>query len=249
VTLLFLAEGGDMFMDDKLFWGFVFSTVSIAIGWSLNQLGQWISVRNEDKRKLKSILYHLLEVHHLFLRSDFGILVKIVKDKIRQLIPAKEFTPEVDAVLTNIFTAFANNLVTKDVLKNFQRLELGYEESIKNLSAVEPLIAYRLSGKTSIYTALEGLSSHVSGLAELLQSDKTKFDKEMKQVVDIMKPDLTKNIIQELENDMLDIALKINLFTWWELKGVLKKYRATITEDMTKEIDALFKQFEHMLKP
>jgi len=103
-----------------------------------------MSVRSEDKRKLKNVLYHLLEVHHLFLRSDFGVVIIMVKDKIHQLIPAEELSPQADAFLTSIYTAFAQKLVTEDVARDFKRLEAGYVESIKNLSQVEPLIAYRL---------------------------------------------------------------------------------------------------------
>ena len=144
-----------------------------------------MSVRSEDKRKLKNVLYHLLEVHHLFLRSDFGVVIIMVKDKIHQLIPAEELSPQADAFLTSIYTAFAQKLVTEDVARDFKRLEAGYVESIKNLSQVEPLIAYRLSGRTSIYETMESLSSHMSGRAELFQTDKSKYDSEIKQVADM----------------------------------------------------------------
>lgn len=32
--------------NDKIFWAFVFGTASTAIGWGLNQFGQWMSVRS-----------------------------------------------------------------------------------------------------------------------------------------------------------------------------------------------------------
>lgn len=40
-------------MDDfsKILWSSVFSTIAVAFGWLLNQLGQWFRVRTEEKKK------------------------------------------------------------------------------------------------------------------------------------------------------------------------------------------------------
>lgn len=67
---------------DKIFWGFIFSATGIALGWTLNQIGQWLKTRQEDKKNLKIILFSLLETYFVFIRSDIDRYIQKVTDKV-----------------------------------------------------------------------------------------------------------------------------------------------------------------------
>ncbi len=226
----------------------MFGTASTAIGWGLNQIGQWIRVRSEDKKILKHALYYLLEVHNVLLRTDFDAFLKKMKNKMLLIIPSEEFTPQVDAFLTTTLSAFAKNLILENMLNDLKKLETGYESAIHNLATVDPFIAYRLGGKTSTYEKLEQLPGQLSKLAEPFPNDKENFDAGIKQVVDILRPDLTNESVEALEDDIIDIAWKINPVIWWKMKGRLKKYRQNNDKEMDKYIDSLFTKFESLFK-
>ncbi len=165
----------------------------------------------------------------------------------QQIAPSEEFTPQTEAIFTTVISTVLNNIVLDDMLKSLKKLESGYEETIKNLATVDPLIAYRLSGKTSIFETLKELKPQLSSLAELFQNQATNIDSEIKQILDILRPDLANEIVKTLEGDIIEIAWGINTVIWWKMKGRLKKFRQINNKEMDKYIDSLFTKIEPML--
>ncbi len=223
---------------DKIFWGFVFSATGIGFGWTLNQAGQWFRSRQEDKKHLKIVLFNLLETYFLFMRSDVDRIIQLVTDKIFEKIPKEQQTVEAKQVVKGLYQDIVSTHLKPELMAESKRIAQGYQESIKALAGIDPLIAYYLSGKaTNVMEGFDRIQDLFDGLKQTYPSDAEAIDKGTKQVIEIMKPDIFTGISKDLENDILDISWEIGITMWFRSKRVISRIKKNVTEKVDSQID------------
>jgi hypothetical protein len=230
---------------DKIFWGFIFSAIGIVFGWTLNQLGQWFRTRQEDKKNLKIVLFYLLETNFVFIRSDFDKYIKKFMSKVYSKIPLNEHTEEVKTLIQTIHSFIITNYLKPDLLKEIKIVQENYQNSIKTLAAIDPLAAYYLSGRTNILETFDTIEKLFVNIEELFPNEQNEIKIGASQVFAIIKPDLFKTSLDDLEKDIRKIAWKINPYVWLKSIQAIKRLKANINKKMDKEFDKLFDKLYH----
>ena len=230
---------------NKLLWGFIFSLIGTAFGWTLNQASQWFRARQEDEKNLKKVLYNLLEIYYIFLRSDIEKFTERITDKIYALIPEDEQTIQSKRDLTSICKDFAESLLKPELLDEFKKIEVSYQESVKTLATIDPLTAYYLSGKTSILEGFEKVENYFEQLKQTYPTEATEIESGAKQVMNTLKPDILDETIKDLEGDILDIAWKINPVVWFKTKRTIQRIKQNTSRQVDKNIDEFLEKLKH----
>lgn len=224
----------------------------IGIGWLLNHADQWFKARQEDKRKLKEVLYNLLETYHLFIRSDFDRYIKLISNKVFQRLPKEHQTAEVDIFLNQLYSNMINNFLKPDLINDNKKIEKSYQDSIKLLSSVDPFLAYKLGGKTAIIKFFEHFDNYIKELNENLiktyPSDTEGIQGSFKIIGDIIKPDIINEAIKILEEDIYKVAFEINLVVWLKSRRILSKIKRRITIEVDKKLDEMIDKYEKSCK-
>lgn len=231
---------------DKIFWGFIFSVVGIVFGWTLNQLGQWIRTRQEDKKNLKIVLFNLLETYFVFMRSDLDKYVQKITDKVHSKIPLNEQTEEAKTLIQTLYSSIMTNYLKPDLLKEIKFVQENYQNSIKTLAAIDPLTAYYLSGRTNILETFDIIEGLFVNVKEQFPNEQKEIQLGASQALNIIKPDIFKETLIDLENDINKIAWKINPYVWFKSIRAIKKLKAYTNEKLDKEIDKLFDKLKSL---
>jgi hypothetical protein len=225
---------------DKIFWGFVFSAVGIVFGWTLNQLGQWFRTRQEDKKNLKIVLFNLLETYFVFIRSDFDKYIQKVKNKVHSKIPIEGQTEEVKTLMQILYSGILTNYLKPDLLKEIKSVQENYQTSIKTLATIDPLTAYYLSGRTNIIETFDTIEGMFENVKEQFPNEHSEILLEANQAMSIIKPDIFKDSLEDLEKDIKKIAWKINPYVWFKSKRAIDRLKLNTNENLDKEIDKMF---------
>lgn len=236
-------------MDDfsKILWGFIFSAIGIVFGWTLNQLGQWFRAREEDKKNLKIVLFNLLETYFVFVRSDLDKIVQKVTDKVFENIPKEQQTEEGKKLMHSIYSGISTNYLKPELLEELKTVQASYQNSIKSLASIDPLTAYYLSGKTNIIEGFDTIQVWFDNLQQEFPADATEIETGAKQVLGIIKPNIINDTLTELENDIRNIAWKIDPYTWFQSIQAIKRLKSNANEKLDKEIDKLLSQLTSVI--
>jgi hypothetical protein len=230
--------------SNKLILGFVFSAMAILLGWFLNQLGQWFKVRHEDKKNVKKILYHLLEIYFLLLRYDMEDFIKKLSKAALDNIPKEQHTEETRKLLNDIYRNMAENHMRPVIVSEFKKLEESYAEAIKELSGIFPLIAFELSGKASIIQRLEGINTWV----ESLQNSNINISTiGINKGVSISTPLLIKDTIADFENILLKISQKIGFSTWLRTRKTIKEMKHQVDAGFEMQLNTIMSQVKEQI--
>lgn len=89
---------------------------SVAIGWLLNELGQWFRTRRDDKKIKRKILYNLLETSYIFNQLDTSKFIDMLTERIILRIPKHEQTETVKQFLNQLYSRFIGGMVQDNVI-------------------------------------------------------------------------------------------------------------------------------------
>ena len=231
---------------DKLLWGFVFSATGIVFGWTLNQFGQWLRGRQEDKKNLKVVLYNLLETYFIFVRSDAEKIFRRITNRVFEKMPEDQQTAEAKGFVHSIFSGIINKYVKPDLSEDVKKVKGSFQNSIRNLASIDPITAYYLSGRTDIIEGLEKMENWFETLKEQHPLEADQIDSGVKQVIDILKPDMFTSNLSELERDIRNIAWKISPYTWFRSIKTIRRLSANAENRIDIEIDRLLEKLSHL---
>jgi Asp-tRNA(Asn)/Glu-tRNA(Gln) amidotransferase C subunit len=127
------------------------------------------------------------------------------------------------------------------------KIEASYQESIKTLSTIDPIVAYYLSGKTSIVERFEIVEKWFEQLKQACPADVTEIEERTKKVMEILKPNLLSEVNADLEADISSIAWKINPVIWWRTKDTIKQIRHNANIEIDDKLEEVFKKIESAL--
>lgn len=227
---------------DKIFWGFIFSSVGIIFGWSLNQIGQWFRTRQDEKKNLKIVLFNLLETYYVFNRCDFESYSKKVKEKAFSLIPQTEQIEEVKLLIESILSQILREHIKNELLDELKVVHDSYQSSIQTLSSIDPITAYYLSRRTNVIQSLDAFEEILSKVDIKNTDNKVDILKGAQEAMEILKPNIYQESLTELEKDIKKIGWKINPYIYFRSIQAIKRLQANTNENLDLEIDTLFKK-------
>lgn len=177
-------------MDDK-YW---LPLIGVAVGWVLNQLGQWFVFRREERKAIGKALADLLDIRHRLI----GMTKAVDALSHRFGIPA-EAKPFMRTVFEQFFPPDAD-------------LGKRYNESVALVAAVDPVLGFRLRSQDTVSPMLHQLRA--MALAN---------GPEGGLFIAKLESELMSHFDPHLERLIRLLAKQHSWVTWWRVDGLLKK--------------------------
>ena len=224
---------------DKIDWTYITALISITFGWFLNELGQWFRTRQDDKKIKRRILYNLLETNFIFNQLDTSNIVELLTERILLRAPKHEQTGEVKQYLNKLYSGLIDGLIQDNVADNLESIEEKYTNAVDSLATIDPVTAYRLNGKTKIIETFDLLEDYYEEVKQQFPNDTDEMQGAIEIATNSIKPEIIKEAIKDLEDEIRDIAFSIDIRTWYKVKQTLRSSKDRIRKDGVKKIDEL----------
>lgn len=206
----------------------------------LTALFAWIAyvarTNSERKRILSSTLFNLLEIWHR-LKSVHGYnsaqLSAAYLEELQNQMPGVEISASDRVQVTNFLENNLQQLLIQLLSKGEDLLEDSFQQSIKHLAEVEPLLAYSLRANKSIKSAISEIDGFITETIDGLVHD----DKEKAQTGELlkgMKNYLYADAIRDLERDLRFLSLRIGLLTYVRTFNLMRRRKEISKSEMQK---------------
>jgi hypothetical protein len=224
---------------DKLDWTYISALISIAFGWLLNELGQWFRTRQDDKKVKRKILYNLLETNFIFHQLDTSNIYQLLTERILLRVPKHEQTDELKQQLNKVYLGLIDGLIKDNVADNLENIEEKYTSAVDSLAAIDPVTAYRLNGKTKILETFDLLEDYYEEVKQQFPNDLDEMQDAIEAATNAIKPEFIKDALNDLEDEIRDIAFSVDIRTWFKVRKTLKYSKERLRKDDVKKIDEL----------
>jgi hypothetical protein len=233
--------------NNQIILGFVISLIGTAFGWFLNQASDlWMQSR-EKKRKLKTLIFYLLELYQLLIKSDYSKFSDRLIDKILKKIKDPNLTAENKGEIKKLFSVILAQNVTPLLQKDFDAIKENYENSIKELATIDPIRAYYLKGKNEIVNKFDLLPGIMEQLKTIVPDNFDQVNEKVQVIFDSTREKFLKEAAGDIENEILELARIVGLFQWWRIKGTLNRIKTTSDLDTDRQIKDLLNQFQKII--
>jgi len=214
--------------------------LGVVIGWLLNELSFLIRLRIKDRRKLKKVLFNLLNVYFYLnkLKIKMGPQVDILFNHLKKLLQEPS-DPELIEFVKSTFIKNANEILNEYVHEKINSIKNNYESSLKDLSEVNPFLAYRLSDKLDIYDLLGNLESWFKKISSDLNLPNLEIEQNL---LDAFQNKILKEYLDNLESEIKKLSLSIGFLYWMKIIFQLKKNKKIRENEIKKEIDDFLKE-------
>lgn len=189
--------------------------IGVAIGWGLAEFSRLWTDKKVDRRKVKRLLYFLLELRfhiarELKLETEITNCINKAKDRLQ-----KDFGENVDfGPYLPLVKEAVSKLMNDDDKIEF--LENNIDSIIVELAEIYPVFAYELSGQYKIKDRINRTSQYLNELDEIV--NQVPFD-----LKKWLQPKMSKSLVEELDWNLLRIAKTIGRKTKQEVESKLKK--------------------------
>ena len=222
--------------------------LAVIIGWGLSEGGKIYSDKRLDKRKLKKVLFYLLELRYHFakelsLEADFETYTSKVKIKFADKLKLSD--EDIDQEMS-IWMPIVKELVSKSLNQNnrLEFLEDNIDNMLNDLSEVFPIFAYELSGQHNIKSRLNSVENYLNEI-EVYGFDHP-FD-----IKEWIQPKLTSELLTNIDKSIKKISKKIDRKTQKEAQEKISKMtfdRKDSSKD-DKLLNELLQQYLNLNKP
>lgn len=194
----------------------------------------WLENRRLEKRQLKSTLFHQIQLWGETVALDKEIanyFVKTLNTSLKNLGLPEELA---DAVFGDIPNRLMSSLEkikaegTKDVLQK-------HEETITNLSPIDPLLAIDMSHRARIRLP-EQVNAFITEVNNITEERTETTDEFIEHIIEWQSQKARRRMIDSLEKGIVEIAWRIDWTTWWGAKKLIRSWRDEIKADIKAEV-------------
>jgi hypothetical protein len=215
--------------------------IGVALGWLLSESGKIFADKRQDKRKLKKLLFFLLELRYHFTRE---LSIELGLDKymvtLKNKMVDKFNLDKNDSELNLNFNAvkpFLEQLLTKSKDQNdknkYEYLSKNIDNVLIELAEIFPILAYELNGQHNLKERLNRVDNYLEDIKEL--TDEMPFD--FKQW---LNPKLTKELLKDLDESIEKISKQISKETFNTSKDKITKM---VFDDDDKEMEQIIDEY------
>jgi hypothetical protein len=225
----------------------LFPVITLLLGWGLSQFGKLWADKKNDKKKLKKLLFNLLELRWLLKREfdfnkDITHYIERLKSKLTDIF-GEEATQGIEEATQGI--ELAKPILTeiiKDKMVDTNRIkeiESNIDFTIIELAEIYPVFAYELSGQFKIKERLASVEHYFNQVAELLNDMPS-------ELTDWVQPKLSDDLLKEIDGYVIEIAEKINRKTKSKVAEKLKFKGNVDNEEFDLYIDEYIEKIKTM---
>jgi hypothetical protein len=178
--------------------------MGVAIGWGLSEYGKLWADKRQDKKKLKRLLYYLLELRFqvskdLNFEKEVSNYLKIAEQRL-----SKEFGNIIAYERENIILLLKRSIKKEAQDESMlEYLEKDIDQAILELADIYPIFAYELSGQYKIKDRLKNVDRYFNEIDDIVKQ--APFDMQ-----NWIQPKLTEDLISDMDFNLKRIAKKID---------------------------------------
>ncbi|MBQ53225.1 MULTISPECIES: hypothetical protein [Leeuwenhoekiella] len=182
--------------------------LGVILGFGLSERAKIWSDKRQDKRKLKRLLFYLLELRFLFIK-EFNAQKEIkefyerAEEKLKSEF-GENTKSEIEIAKPIVERIIKNNLGGNNKIN---LLEENIDSVIDDLAEVFPILAYELSGKHNIKERINIIDNYISDATD-------HFGDMPLDLKEWLKPKITDNLISDLDETIKKISEKIDKDLW-----------------------------------
>lgn len=203
-------------------WSLIIGSLSVGLGWILNEVSQFFRNRGENGRIKKRVLHDLLEMNFILSRLDLKPFIEMMISEIERVTNHKFNDTERGEFQTEMQKILFSSL-EEDTVDELEDLDDSYLEAIKELSKVDPVRAYYLRNKTRLFENFDKVESYFDSLKEHTGILETEYSVDIKQTIDPFILERFSEEVTNLREDTLDLAGSIGMRTKNKVNKILKK--------------------------
>jgi len=148
-------------MDPKIYIPIIAALAGTLVGALIKELASFYRAYREDHRILKIVLFNQLDVWYEVKRCDTGPLILTYFERIKQRLGSEgASTEQIDELLEKVRPEF-EALLRKVKIGEPEKLQQRYQASVDNLAQVDPILAYKLSGKPNLENSQAKLDAYL----------------------------------------------------------------------------------------
>jgi hypothetical protein len=121
----------------------LFPVFTLILGWGLSQFGKFWADRKNDRRRLKKLLFNLLELRWLVKREvDLNKNIRILFDRFNEKL-IEDFGEEA-AQDTGLIQSFVAEILNDKILDSarIKNIESNIDNIVNELAEIYPIFAY-----------------------------------------------------------------------------------------------------------
>lgn len=228
-------------MDNGI-WTILIGSLSVLLGWLLNEISQLFVSKRENRKVRKKVLFELLEVHFILKKLDLWDLSEYLVCKLEEKFGEKVPEDEKQGVLIMIQKGLLEK-IEQTAWEELEEIDKTYNDAVQELSAVDPIRAYCLRNKTRLINQTDLFREYVQDIENQIKDEEDIND--FKQVADPLILKKFKNEVEDLRDEISSLAGTIGRRTRKEIDNILIPDKLDDNEDVNQFIDVTI---EKMIK-
>lgn len=216
--------------------------IGVALGWGLSEQAKLWADKRQDSRKLKRLLYFILELRFHFSRElnaqkDIDNYLETMVEKLKV-----EFGTEVE-IGVEMYKPFVKQILQKNFQDDDQIafLEENIDSVIIDLAEVFPVFAYELSGQHRIKERLKLAENNLSEVDEWINQMPFDFK-------NWFRPKLTQDLLKDLDDNIERIARRISKSTWKQTSEKIGKMDTLVHSDLDEFVNDYIEKIRKEIK-
>jgi hypothetical protein len=227
--------------------GSVIAVVSASIGWFLNQAESYWADKKERNKKLKSLLSHLLEIYQLMVKSDIGRFTDKIANRVFKQLKDESLNAETKKQIKDYYeqlgTSFFNPVLSSDL----DKVKSGYEQSLNDLSEIDPVRAYWLRGKDEVFERLQMINQFIEDAKSQSPNEFQQIGPYLDNIINSTKKTFIKEAVKDLEDEIIEISGLVGRKQRKEIVETLVRISRNQDKSIDKMIKDLFSKFEKQM--
>lgn len=207
----------------------------VAVGGIIGEAREWLKLARDRRRTLNRVLYVQLDVWHLVLRADPDAVKNVIPRALASVFgaPAGDlaaFFAE-QPTLHTLVVDMINEAIPED-------LEGRYQSAVNQLAEVDPVMAYRLSGRPQLTAVAQTWRSRVESM--LVATNASEEDRSIfAKVRPSFDREARKQLVGSLEEDIEDVSRKLGHLQWRSVRQQMQKEKNRLSAKNEVELHSL----------
>ena len=211
-------------------WESLYALAGVLLGWLLNEIAALFRTRREDRKLKKKVLDHLLEVHFILNRlGQAQKFVELVTEGVLEQFPQEQRTNEARQYLNKFYGTIMNEMLQDIVVDDLDDVRDRYEETVETLASIDPFRAFFLRGHVKVGELIEDVEDYLESVKESFPKDQD-LDKALEVAAEHPKPEIVKDAIEALEDEMKSLGRSLGLRSWFKVYKRVKQASANIDD-------------------
>jgi len=233
-----------MGLDPKVYIPVIAALVGAFIGGLIKEIGTAYQAYREDKRVLKRVLYNQLELWLQFKLCDPGPYVLTAVQKLNELISKSGIPEELVKEMTEPIQRELNSIYGEIELGNPVKLKERYQNVVDDLSRIDPLLAYNISGRIDVESIMSKMNTFFDAAdSRIAQSEATPPAPELKLfMVCQMQEKLLKEVVSSVKSDIYRTAWRISALTLIRTWFMLRKAASNQDKKRSAELEKMMQE-------